>query len=80
MKRTARFPIGLTFSRKRFPKAKELTEYMIDEILTTTNSKGDVVRIEYSISHEFMGQRLSESVVDTTIARCLTNEQLAKYL
>ncbi len=54
--KTPRFPIGLTFSRKRFPKAKEITEYRIDDITLTTSVKtGEVVRIEYVISHEFMG-------------------------
>lgn len=76
-----RFPIGLTFSRKRFPKAKELTEYRIDDIILMSSVKtGEVFKIEYSISHEFMGQRISECVVDTTIARSLTNEQLKEYI
>lgn len=78
--KTARFPIGLTFSRPRFPKAKELTEYHIDDIYTTRNNAGDVVRIEYVVSHEFLGQRIKEFMVDTTIARSLTNEQLREFV
>lgn len=79
--KTPRFPIGLTFSKKRYPKAKEMTEYRIDDICLTTSVKtGEVFRIEYSISHEFMGQRISECVVDPTIARALTPEQLAQFL
>lgn len=78
---TPRFPIGLEFSRKRFPKAKELTNYRIDDIQVTTSFKtGAVVRLEYVISHEFMGQRIAECVCDTTIARSLTNEQLKDYV
>lgn len=76
----ARFPVGMTFSRKRFPKAKELTEYTVRDILTTTNSKGDIVRLEYVITHAFMGQEIAETVVDPTIARCLNNEQLQQFL
>ena len=77
---TPRFPIGLTFQRKRFPRAKELTEYRIDDILITTSTKsGECVSLEYLVSHKFMGQRIWESVVDTTIARCLDNETLSKY-
>ena len=76
----ARFPIGLVFQRKRFPKAKELTEYTIDDINITYSVKsGQEFRLEYVISHEFMGQRISECVVDTTIARSLTNDQLAEF-
>lgn len=76
----ARFPIGLTFQRKRFPKAKELTEYKIDDIYTTTNHAGEIVRIDYQVSHLFMGQWVKESMCDTTIARSLTNEQLKEYI
>lgn len=78
--KTPRFPIGLTFSRKRFPKAKELTEYRIDDITLLTSVKtGEVLKVEYIISHEFFGQRISESVVDPTIARSLTIEQLKEF-
>lgn len=76
----ARFPIGLSFSRKRFPKAKELTTYRIDDIYTTFNNAGEIVKIEYVISHEFMGQRIKENVVDPTIARSLTPEQVKEYI
>ena len=76
----ARFPIGLAFERKRFPKAKETTLYTIDDICITSSVKtGEVFRIEYSISHEYMGQRISECVVDTTIARALAPAVLAMY-
>ena len=76
----ARFPIGLTFERKRFPKAKETTLYTIDDICLTSSVKtGEVFRIEYNISHEFMGQRISECVVDPTIARALDPAVLAMY-
>jgi hypothetical protein len=75
-----RLPIGLTFSRKRFPKAKELTLYSIDDIYTTYNHAGTVVKIEYIVSHEFMGQRIKECMIDTTIARSLSNEQLKEFI
>ena len=76
----ARFPIGFKFYRKRFASAKEKTEYQVDDIITSSSTlNGDIVRIEYKISHEFMGQRVSEMVVDTTIARCLSNEEIAKF-
>ena len=69
--KTAQYAIGLEFNRKRFPKAKELTSYRIDDIYTTTNNAGEVVKIDYIISHEFMGQRVKESVCAVTIARAL---------
>lgn len=75
-----RFPIGLVFYRKRFTKAKEPTEYTILNIYTTRNEAGNVVRIEYLVSHDFLGQGITELMCDTTIARSLTNEQLKEYI
>lgn len=75
-----RFPIGLTFKKKRFPKAKELTEYSILNIYTTRNEAGNIVKIEYLVSHDFCGQRITELMCDTTIARALTPEQLKLYI
>ena len=76
----ARFPIGLTFAKRRFPKAKELTEYSILNIYTTRNEAGNVVRLEYLVSHDFLGQRVTDLMNDTAIARSLSNEQLKNYL
>ena len=74
----ARFPIGLTFTLSRGKKVAR--ENTIVDILKTTNSKGETVRIEYVISHKFMGQDISETVIDTTIARNLEPSVLAQYL
>jgi hypothetical protein len=71
-----RFPIGLTFLKKHFPKAKEMTKYSILNIYTTKNEAGNVVKIEYLIEHDFLGIRITELVCDTSIARCLSNDQL----
>jgi hypothetical protein len=73
----ARFPIGLTFIRHIGKKVHR--EETILDILTTTNTKGEVVRIEYLIAHDFLGQKVTETVVDTTIARNLAPEVLAKF-
>ena len=67
----ARFPIGLVFEKKRFPKAKELESYQIINIYTTRNEAGNVVKIEYLVSHNFCDQRVTELMCDTTIARAL---------
>ena len=74
-----RFPLGMKFYKKRFPKAKELTEYTILNIYTTRNENDNIVKIEYLVSHDFLGQRVTELACDTTIARTLTNEQLQQY-
>lgn len=73
----ARLPIGLAYTAKRFPKAKELTAYTIEDIYTTRNNAGEIVKIEYLVSHQFIGQSLTELLCDTSIARKLSNEQLA---
>ncbi len=75
-----RFPIGMMFESRRFPKAKELTTYKVVDVLRTFNSVNDCVGIEYVVEHLFAGQLVTERVVDTTIARKLTNEQLSQYL
>lgn len=75
-----RFPIGMTYASKRFPKAKELTTYKIVDVLRTFNSVNDCIGIEYVVEHLFAAQLVTERVVDTTIARKLTNEQLSQYL
>ena len=75
-----RFPIGLQYSKKRFPKAKELTTYTILNIYTTTNEAGNIVRIRYLVAHDFLGQRVTEELCDTSIARALSNDQLALYI
>lgn len=75
-----RFPIGMTYESRRFPKAKELTTYKVVDVLRTFNSVNDCVGIEYVVGHLFAGQIVTERVVDTTIARNLTNEQLSQYL
>jgi hypothetical protein len=78
--RVQRFPIGMTYESKRFPKARDLTTYKVVDVLRTFNSVNDCVGIEYVVEHLFAGQPVTERVVDTTIARNLTNEQLSQYL
>lgn len=75
-----RFPIGLSFERRRFPKAKETTTYTIDDIHTTSNSAGTIVKLEYLVSHKFDGQPIPEMMCDTAIARSLSNEQLLEFI
>jgi len=77
---TPRFPIGLTFYSKRFTKAKEATEHQIIKIYTTRDEAGNVVKIEYLVSHDFLGRYVTELLCDTSIARSLTNEQLKEFI
>jgi hypothetical protein len=77
MAKIARFPIGLTFTVKRGKAPAR--EYRITDILTTRNNAGEVVRIEYDTVHLFCGQPVSETMIDTTIARALAPEVLALY-
>ena len=65
MKNELRFPIGTKFaSRGKHPRVCTVVDY-----LTTTNSLGEVVRVRYVATHEFMGQTISDNdVCETTIA------------
>lgn len=59
--------IGTKFIR-RCSKRKDV-ETVVD-ILTTTNSKGEVVSVRYVATHDFMGQTVTDSdIVGTTILR-----------
>ena len=69
---TPRFKIGTTFIPCGRKNGGLCT---VVDILTTTNSKGDVVRIRYAATHEFMGQTLTDyDVPEVTIARGLQQE------
>lgn len=71
-----RFPIGLEFE---YYRVKHNKARVITDIMTTTNSKGDIVKIEYEVTHQFLGQSVKEMMVDTSIARSLSNDQLSKF-
>lgn len=60
-----RFQIGQQFNtRGKFPRLCTVVD-----ILTTYNSKGELVKLRYVAIHTFMGQVVTESdVVETTIA------------
>jgi len=66
----ARFKIGTTF--KTGGKAPHLCTVI--DIHKTYDSLGDLVKIRYVATHEFMGQTVTDrDVVDTTIARGLVH-------
>ena len=67
--RNAQFEIGMKFSRKVGKRTQEET---IVDIYTTTNGKGEVVRICYACAHEYMGQMVVDhDVCQATIARAV---------
>ena len=68
-----RFKIGLTFNMRG---VKHNPERKIIDIYTTKNEAGDVIRIEYLLESQFMGQTVKSNVNDTMIARSLTNKEL----
>jgi len=66
---TPRFKIGQQFI-KQGRKRRDVET--ISDILTTTNSAGEVVKIRYAATHEFLGQIITDyDVIETTIARGL---------
>lgn len=66
--RAPRFKIGTTFNTPgKYPRLCTVTD-----ILRTYNNAGELVRIRYQATHEFMGQSLTDrDVIETTIARNL---------
>lgn len=58
--------IGLKFIR--YSSKRKDIETVVD-ILTTTNSKGDVIKIEYVTEHDFSGQTITDIIPCATISR-----------
>lgn len=71
----ARFAIGTKFR----PVRKHAYDCEVVDILTTTNSKGEVVKIRYVATHQFCGQTITDSdVCHSTIARGLVEKELTQ--
>lgn len=65
-----RFPIGTQFAVRVGSKRTDICT--VTDQFTTTNARGEVVKLRYEATHVFCGQTVSSSdVVDTTIARGL---------
>ena len=62
------YDIGTKFIRTTGKARKDIET--ITDILTTTNSKGDIVSIRYVATHSFMGQIITDKdIPSSTIAR-----------
>lgn len=62
---TPKFKIG-----QQYKVNERSCVYTIKDILTTFNSKNEVVKIRYLVSHVFCGQEINnQDVCETTIAR-----------
>lgn len=66
--RQPRFAVGTTFrSHGKHPR-----ECTVVDVWRTYNSMGELVKLRYVATHQFMGQTLTDyDVCDTTIARNL---------
>lgn len=63
-----RFPIGIQYKSA----GKQPRICTVEDQMTVTNSKDEVIKSYYQTSHEFAGQKVYEhEVCDTTIARNL---------
>ena len=65
----ARFAIGTKF----LPVGKHSKISTIVDTLTTYNSKGEVVGVEYLATHDYLGQSVGTRVGDATVARGVEN-------
>lgn len=63
------YPIGYEFTLKRGKKGI-LTHLTVVDYLTTTNSKGEIVKFCYVTEHEFLSQKVRDyDVCHVTIQR-----------
>ncbi len=67
----ATYKIGQTFIRSGKLKALET----VTDILTTTNAKGEIFKIEYATEHLLMGQIVKSVVNKTTIDIGIYNQK-----
>lgn len=71
MSAEARFRVGQQYWHND-PKFKVRYVCTIVDIYKTYNSAGELVKLRYVASHDFLGQKVVDyDVVDTTIARNL---------
>ena len=61
---TPRFSVGTQF----LPRGKHPNVCTIIDVHTTRNLAGDIVGQSYLCEHEFMGQKIKHTEVDTTVA------------
>ncbi len=67
---SALYPIGHKFTRQPNKKNKNPQIEEIVDIYTTTNNKGEIVKIVYVTAVEFMGHKICDSDVQhATIVR-----------
>lgn len=77
-----RFPIGLSFELKR---GKQSTKHhAVVDVLRTYNASGELTKVEYVTETDYLGQKMSHTFPDATIAKALVskggNEALTPYL
>lgn len=61
-----RYPIGTKF----YSRSKDPRVCTVVDVLRTYNAAGELVKLRYVATHQFMGQTITDSdVCDTTIAR-----------
>jgi chorismate synthase len=68
MGKQPQFEIGTQFIRRAGKYRKRRVIETVIDILTTTDSRGEVVEILYLVTHDFLGQPVADRVVATTIA------------
>lgn len=58
---------GVSIGDKFMSHGKHPRECTVVDIYTTTNTAGEVVKVQFKAVHQFMGQELSELVVAPTV-------------
>jgi len=63
--REQRYAIGHQFIRRSNRKRRDIET--VSDLLVTRNLAGDMTSMLYVVTHDFMGQQLSDTVVQSTI-------------
>jgi len=65
--------IGTKFLYRRTPKVRELAVFTVEDIWTTTDAAGKIVRTEYRCSHVFLGCKMVSGFLAVTIQMAIAD-------
>jgi len=72
--------IGTKFLHRRTPKVRELAVFTVEDIWTTTNAAGKIVRTEYRCSHVFLGCKMEEAFPVVSIQMAIADHGIPVVL
>jgi len=76
--RAQRFEIGFKFNRKDGKRG--IKEFTVVDVERTIGNEGNLKTIQYICTTDFLGTKSKSIFPDTSLARTLSNEELAEHI